>query len=80
MFIQVEWHRRASMYWVRFIHIELVGGPVGALVKGGSTIPLSAQEAPLAPGDTVRVRASVSQPRYKWGFIDHSCIGVITSE
>lgn len=35
--------------------------------------------APFAPGDRVRVRAAVTQPRYKWGCIDHACVGVVTA-
>ncbi|XP_052754599.1 probable E3 ubiquitin-protein ligase HERC2 isoform X2 [Galleria mellonella] len=33
---------------------------------------------PFAPGDRVRVRAAVTQPRYKWGCIDHSSVGTVT--
>ncbi|XP_047031157.1 probable E3 ubiquitin-protein ligase HERC2 [Helicoverpa zea] len=34
---------------------------------------------PFAVGDRVRVRAAVTQPRYKWGCIDHSSVGTVTS-
>lgn len=33
---------------------------------------------PFAVGDRVRVRAAVTQPRYKWGCIDHSSVGTVT--
>ncbi|CAK1599489.1 unnamed protein product [Parnassius mnemosyne] len=33
---------------------------------------------PFAPGDRVRVRAAVTQPRYKWGCVDHTCVGTVT--
>lgn len=33
---------------------------------------------PFAPGDRVRVRAAVTQPRYKWGCIDHTSVGTVT--
>ncbi|CAB3257193.1 unnamed protein product [Arctia plantaginis] len=34
---------------------------------------------PFAVGDRVRVRAAVTQPRYKWGCIDHTSVGTVTS-
>lgn len=33
---------------------------------------------PFAVGDRVRVRAAVTQPRYKWGCIDHTSVGTVT--
>ncbi|XP_068628740.1 probable E3 ubiquitin-protein ligase HERC2 [Battus philenor] len=33
---------------------------------------------PFIVGDRVRVRAAVTQPRYKWGCIDHTCVGTVT--
>lgn len=35
---------------------------------------------PFAPCDRVRVRAAVTQPRYKWGCIDHTSVGTVTSK
>lgn len=32
---------------------------------------------PFCVGDKVRVRAAVTQPRYKWGCIDHSSVGTV---
>ncbi|KAL4709830.1 hypothetical protein ACJJTC_001284, partial [Scirpophaga incertulas] len=34
---------------------------------------------PFAVGDRVRVRAAVTQPRYKWGCIDHTSVGTVTA-
>ncbi|XP_038209104.1 probable E3 ubiquitin-protein ligase HERC2 [Zerene cesonia] len=34
---------------------------------------------PFTPGDRVRVRAAVTQPRYKWGCIDHTSVGTVTA-
>ncbi|CAG9110144.1 unnamed protein product [Plutella xylostella] len=36
--------------------------------------------APFAPGDVVRVRAAVTQPRYKWGCIDHNSVGTVVGK
>ncbi|KOB75866.1 Hect E3 ubiquitin ligase, partial [Operophtera brumata] len=32
---------------------------------------------PFCVGDKVRVRSAVTQPRYKWGCIDHSSVGTV---
>lgn len=29
-------------------------------------------------GDKVRVKPTVSTPRYKWGFVTHDSVGVVT--
>ncbi|KAL0895990.1 hypothetical protein ABMA27_011981 [Loxostege sticticalis] len=61
-----------------FIHVEWRGlGRVcgvravhAEVVSGGP---------PFAVGDRVRVRAAVTQPRYKWGCIDHTSVGTVTA-
>ncbi|XP_043254504.1 probable E3 ubiquitin-protein ligase HERC2 isoform X2 [Colletes gigas] len=65
--VQVAWKRKGGTYWVRFIHIELLGHP--------PTIP-----GPVAPkiGDKVRVKASVTVPKYKWGSVNHQSVGIVT--
>jgi E3 ubiquitin-protein ligase HERC2 len=30
-------------------------------------------------GDRVRVKSSVTTPKYKWGSVNHNSIGVVTS-
>ncbi|XP_011141461.1 E3 ubiquitin-protein ligase HERC2 [Harpegnathos saltator] len=64
---QVAWQRRGSMYWVRFIHIELLGHP-----------PSLPGPPALKVGDKVRVKASVTVPKYKWGSVNHHSVGIIT--
>lgn len=64
--MQVDWQMKGYAYWVRFIHVELLGG--------ASTIPV------IKVGDTVRVKPSVVTPQYKWGSITHSSVGVVTGE
>lgn len=64
----MDWLQKGSPYWVRFIHIELVGYPSG--------LP---PPAPIKVGDKVRVRGGVGVPRYKWGSVDHSSVGVVSS-
>lgn len=65
--VQVAWQRKGGTYWVRFIHIELLGHP--------PTIP---GPATLKIGDKVRVKASVTVPKYKWGSVNHQSIGIVT--
>ncbi|XP_020288916.1 E3 ubiquitin-protein ligase HERC2 isoform X1 [Pseudomyrmex gracilis] len=66
---QVAWQRKGSTYWVRFIHIELLGYPPS----------LPGPPPALKVGDKVRVKASVTEPKYNWGSINHHCVGVITA-
>ncbi|XP_078045783.1 E3 ubiquitin-protein ligase HERC2 [Augochlora pura] len=66
--VQVTWQRRGGTYWVRFIHIELLGHP--PTIPGG---PVT-----LKVGDKVRVKASVTVPKYKWGSVNHQSVGVVT--
>ncbi|XP_048506982.1 E3 ubiquitin-protein ligase HERC2 isoform X2 [Athalia rosae] len=65
--VQVAWQRKGSTYWVRFIHIELLGHP-----------PSLPGLPALKVGDKVRVKPAVAIPKYKWGSVNHHCIGVVT--
>ena len=44
------------------------GGLFPLLSAGGQTIKV---------GDRVRVKPSVTTPKYKWGSVDHKSIGVV---
>lgn len=65
--LQVNWQNKASTYWVRFIHVELLGFP-----------PSLPAPSSIKVGDKVRVKASISTPRYKWGYVTHESIGIVT--
>lgn len=65
--VQVAWQRKGGTYWVRFIHIELLGHP-----------PSLPGPPALKIGDKVRVKASVTVPKYKWGSVNHQSVGVVT--
>jgi E3 ubiquitin-protein ligase HERC2 len=67
--LQVNWQHRVSTYWVRFIHVELLGFPPS--VPSPSTLKI---------GDKVRVKSTVSTPRYKWGHVTHDSVGVVAGE
>ncbi|RLU17868.1 hypothetical protein DMN91_010107 [Ooceraea biroi] len=66
---QVSWQRKGGTYWVRFIHIELLGYPPS----------LPGPPPALKVGDKVRVKASVVEPKYNWGSVNHHCVGVVTA-
>ncbi|XP_023713900.1 E3 ubiquitin-protein ligase HERC2 [Cryptotermes secundus] len=66
--VQVDWQNKGSTYWVRFIHIELLGFP-----------PSHPSLHPIKVGDRVRVKTSVKNPKYKWGCVNHSSVGVVTN-
>ncbi|XP_073987726.1 E3 ubiquitin-protein ligase HERC2 isoform X1 [Rhodnius prolixus] len=66
--LQVDWHGKGGLYWVRFMHVEMLG-------FSSNVIP----PPPIKIGDKVRVRASVTVPRFKWGYIDHNSVGIVTS-
>ncbi|KAF7995498.1 hypothetical protein HCN44_006605 [Aphidius gifuensis] len=65
--VQVAWQHKDGTYWVRFIHIELLGHP-----------PSLPGPPALKVGDKVKVKASVAMPKYKWGSVNHASIGIIT--
>lgn len=65
--LQVHWQNKGSTYWVRFIHIEILGFP--------PSLPLPAT---IKVGDKVKVKSSVATPRYKWGFVTHDSVGIVT--
>nr|CAD7453257.1 unnamed protein product [Timema tahoe] len=66
--VQVDWQHKGSTYWVRFIHVELAGFLPTAVVG----------QHPLKVGDKVKVKQAVKNPKYKWGSVNHSSVGVVT--
>ena len=65
--VQVDWQRKSGTYWVRYIHVEIL--------SNSSTLPRSV----IKVGDRVRVKPSVQTPQYKWGSVNHTSVGVVTS-
>ncbi|XP_028033518.1 probable E3 ubiquitin-protein ligase HERC2 [Bombyx mandarina] len=61
-----------------FLHVEWRGlGRVAGVRAVHAEVVSGAP--PFAVGDRVRVRAAVTQPRYKWGCIDHTSVGTVTA-
>uniref|UniRef100_A0A8I5NTH4 E3 ubiquitin-protein ligase HERC2 n=3 Tax=Papio anubis TaxID=9555 RepID=A0A8I5NTH4_PAPAN len=63
--VQCDWQQKGGTYWVRYIHVELIGYPP----------PSSSSHIKI--GDKVRVKASVATPKYKWGSVTHQSVGVV---
>lgn len=64
IFFQVDWHLKGYAYWVRFIHIELLGN-----LNSFSNVKV---------GDLVKVKPSVALPQFNWGEISHASVGIVT--
>ncbi|XP_072935158.1 probable E3 ubiquitin-protein ligase HERC2 [Epargyreus clarus] len=59
-----------------FLHVEWRGlGRVAGIRALHAEVVSGAP--PFMVGDRVRVRAAVTQPRYKWGCVDHTSIGIV---
>ncbi|KAK7486952.1 hypothetical protein BaRGS_00021768, partial [Batillaria attramentaria] len=67
--IQADWQRKTGTYWVRYIHVELLG----------FTNMAATTTQPIKVGDKVRVKQSVTTPTYKWGSVTHGSIGTVTA-
>ncbi|KAJ8985747.1 hypothetical protein NQ317_014400 [Molorchus minor] len=57
--LQVNWQHKVSTYWVRFIHVELLGFPPS--LPTPSTIKI---------GDKVRVKSTIATPSVQMGLCD----------
>ncbi|XP_031814951.1 E3 ubiquitin-protein ligase HERC2 isoform X4 [Sarcophilus harrisii] len=63
--VQCDWQQKGSTYWVRYIHVELIG------------FPPQSSPSHIKIGDKVRVKTSVTTPKYKWGSVTHRSVGVV---
>ncbi|XP_037554244.1 E3 ubiquitin-protein ligase HERC2 [Nematolebias whitei] len=63
--VQCDWQQKGGTYWVRYIHIELTG------------FPLQSSPSHIKIGDKVRVKPTVTTPKYKWGSVTHRSVGVV---
>ncbi|OCT92505.1 hypothetical protein XELAEV_18015562mg [Xenopus laevis] len=63
--VQCDWQEKSGTYWVRYIHVELLG------------FPPQSSPSHIKIGDKVRVKASVTTPKYKWGSVTHRSVGVV---
>ncbi|XP_023810269.2 E3 ubiquitin-protein ligase HERC2 isoform X5 [Oryzias latipes] len=63
--VQCDWQQKGGTYWVRYIHIELLG------------FPPQSSPSHIKIGDKVRVKPAVTTPKYKWGSVTHRSVGVV---
>ncbi|POI20720.1 hypothetical protein CIB84_015534, partial [Bambusicola thoracicus] len=63
--VQCDWQQKGGTYWVRYIHVELLG------------FPPQSSASHIKIGDKVRVKTSVTTPKYKWGSVTHRSVGVV---
>ncbi|OXB80416.1 UNVERIFIED_CONTAM: hypothetical protein H355_003472 [Colinus virginianus] len=63
--VQCDWQQKGGTYWVRYIHVELLG------------FPPQSSATHIKIGDKVRVKTSVTTPKYKWGSVTHRSVGVV---
>ncbi|XP_061744248.1 E3 ubiquitin-protein ligase HERC2 isoform X2 [Nerophis ophidion] len=63
--VQCDWQQKGGTYWVRYIHIELIG------------FPPQSSPSHIKIGDKVIVKPSVTTPKYKWGSVTHRSVGVV---
>ena len=73
----MEWQQKGGTYWVRYVDVEIVGftpGNTSSLVPAGT---VSSASSEIRVGDRVRVRPSVTTPKYKWGSVTHRSVGTV---
>ncbi|XP_028301238.1 E3 ubiquitin-protein ligase HERC2 isoform X2 [Gouania willdenowi] len=63
--VQCDWQQKGGTYWVRYIHIELLG------------FPPQSSPSHIKIGDKVRVKPTITTPKYKWGSVTHRSVGVV---
>lgn len=78
--VYVDWKAYGTVYWMRFVHIELME-PAMTLDNAHSNLPPSAEQHTIMVGSHVRIKSSVTMPRYKWGSlpIQSGSIGVVSA-
>lgn len=78
--VYVDWKAYGTVYWMRFVHIELLESAMN--VDNAHIHPsMPSEQQTIMIGSHVRIRSSVMMPRYKWGSlpIQSGSIGVVTA-
>lgn len=75
--VYVDWKVYGNLYWMRFVHIELLEPP--SITSNEHQYSASSVEPTIIVGSHVRIRQNVSTPRYRWGSVTTGSIGVVTS-
>lgn len=79
--VYVDWRMYGTVYWMRFVHIELLemASNANEVLNHHQSISTTADQAIIVVGSHVRIRSNVSTPRYKWGSVSSNSIGVVTA-
>lgn len=85
--VYVDWKTYGTVYWMRFVHIEILEPPstsndqlVPSSLSCHSSSSVAATESnTIKVGSHVRICQNVSTPRYKWGSVAPGSIGVVTA-
>ncbi|XP_023218340.1 E3 ubiquitin-protein ligase HERC2-like isoform X1 [Centruroides sculpturatus] len=81
--VQVDWQRKGGTYWVCYVHVELLDPPsvigLNTCTASGTTSDSPYSFNAIKVRDRVRVKPSVTTPKYKWGSISHNSVGVVSS-
>lgn len=76
--VSVDWRMYGTVYWMRFVHIELLDAPPSTNDQlSGATVSTSDQA--IMVGSHVRIAQNIQNPRYKWGSVPRGSIGVVTA-
>lgn len=76
--VYVDWKMYGTVYWMRFVHIELLEPPS----ISNDQLPhcsSSSVEPTIMVGSHVRIQQNIMTPRYKWGSVAPGSIGVVTA-
>lgn len=76
--VYVDWKMYGTVYWMRFVHIELLE-PSSITNDQMASCSSSNVEPTIMIGSFVRIQQNVSTPRYKWGSVAPNSIGVVTA-
>lgn len=78
--VYVDWRMYGTVYWMRFVHIELLEMASNANeVLSHQSASTTAADQTITVGSHVRIRPNVSTPRYKWGSVSSNSIGVVAA-
>lgn len=81
--VYVDWKAYGTVYWMRFVHIELLESSPhlnnNSNVHSSSSV--ESNMTTITIGSHVRIKSSILMPRYKWGSltVQSASIGIVTS-
>lgn len=78
--VYVDWKMYGTVYWMRFVHIEILEpSAITSNDQVSHSGSASVEPTTIMVGSHVRIRQNVSTPRYAWGSVVYGSIGVVTA-